>query len=58
MVDVEAHSDQDAGTPEISVTPEMRLAGALALEDLEGAGSCEEKAAAAYRAMVLANNPR
>ena len=32
----------------------IRVAGALALENLEGVRSCEEKAAAAYRAMVLA----
>ena len=37
----------------IEITTEMRRAGAWAIEDLEGAGSLEDKAAAAYKAMVL-----
>lgn len=32
----------------ILVTSEMRVVGALAIEGLEGVGSLEEKAAAAY----------
>ena len=41
---------------ELLVTPQMRRAGADAIDDLFEAGSLEEKAEAAYRAMVAASN--
>ena len=47
-------SSGQAGTEivEIIVTRQMREAGAWAIEDLLGAGSFEDQAEAAYRAMV------
>lgn len=41
----------------VLVTSEMRVAGALAIENLEGVGSLEDKAAAAYRAMCASKKP-
>jgi hypothetical protein len=51
-----------AGAPfipdeEVLVTPEMREAGAWAIEQLEGSGGLEDKAVAAYKAMVALSIP-
>jgi hypothetical protein len=43
---------REATLSQVVVTSEMRVAGAWAIDDLEGAGSLEDKAEAAYRAMV------